>query len=244
MKAIVRGSIGNAPALNIIMVAAIVVGLVCVRSLHRDTFPDFDLDVVMISVPYPGAAPEEVEEGICQKIEEAIRSVEGVKKVTSTAAEGMGSVNVELLSNVSNPDRVLNDIRSAVDRIPSFPEMAEDPEIRLAEMREPAIRVGVVGPDRRDEQSALDLRDVAEQVREDLLLLPEVSQVDLTGGREYQIDIEIDEDTLRSHGVSLGQLGDVVRRENHEMPGGTIRAKSQEVLVRGNNRRLTGEEIA
>jgi hydrophobic/amphiphilic exporter-1 (mainly G- bacteria), HAE1 family len=244
MRSLVRGSIGNAPALNVIMVAVIFVGYVCVQSMHRDTFPDFDLDVVMISVPYPGAAPEEVEEGICQKIEEAIRSVEGVKKVTSTAAEGMGSVNVELLSGVTNADRVLNDIRSAVDRIPSFPEMAEDPEIRLAEMREPAIRVGVVGPDRQDGQSALDLREVAENVREDLLLLPEVSQVDLAGGRDYQIDIEVDEDTLRSYGVSLRQLGEVVRRENHELPGGTIRAKSQEVLVRGNNRRLTGEEIA
>ena len=111
-------------------------------------------------------------------------------------------------------------------------------------MREPAIRVGVVGPDRVDGEAALQLRDVAEKVREDLLLLPEVSQVNLSGGRDYQIDIEVDEDALRSHGVSLRQLGDVVRRENHEMPGGTIRAKSQEVLVRGNNRRLTGEEIA
>ena len=122
MKSLVRGSIDNAPALNIIMVAMILVGYVCVQLMHRDTFPDFDLDVVMISVPYPGAAPEEVEEGICQKIEEAIRSVEGVKKVTSTASEGIGSVNVELLSGVTNADRVLNDIRSAVDRIPSFPE--------------------------------------------------------------------------------------------------------------------------
>ncbi len=244
MKSLVRGSIKNGPALNIIMAAVILVGYVCVQSLHRDTFPDFDLDMVVISVPYPGAAPEEVEEGICQKIEEAIRTVEGVKKVTSTAAEGSGSVTVELLSDVSNSDRVLNDIRSAVDRIPSFPECAEDPEIRLAEIREPAIRVGVIGPTTDGEQAALQLRDVAEKVREDLLLLPEVSQVDLTGGREYQIDVEIDEDTLRAHGLSLREVGDAVRRENHELPGGTIRAKSQEVLLRGHNRRVTGEEIA
>ena len=244
MKALVRGSIGNGPALNVVMIAVMAVGLYCARNIHRDVFPDFDLDMVLVSVPYPGAAPEEVEEGICQKIEEAVRTVEGIKKITSTAAEGVGSVTIELRSEVTNPDRVLNDIRSAVDRIPSFPEMAEDPEVRLAEIREAAIRVGVVGPDKRDERSALKLREVAERVREDLLLLPEITQVDLSGTRDYQIDIEISEDTLRSHGISLTQVASVVRRENYELPGGTIRAKSQEVLLRGHNRRLTGDEIA
>ena len=206
MRTLIRGSLANGAALNIIMIAVMLVGLFCVRNLHRDVFPDFDLDMVMVSVPYPGAAPEEVEEGICQKIEEAIRSVEGIKKITSTAAEGVGSVTVELRSDVTNPDRVLNDIRSAVDRIPSFPEMAEDPEVRLAEIRESAIRVGVVGANVHDGQSALRLREVAERVREDLLLLPEVTQVDLSGSRDYQIDIEIPEDTLRSHGISLRQV--------------------------------------
>ena len=244
MRMLIRGSIGNGPALNIVMIAVMAVGLFCTRNLHRDVFPEFDLDMVMVSVPYPGAAPEEVEEGICQKIEEAVRSVEGIKKITSTAAEGVGSVTIELRSDVTNPDRVLNDIRSAVDQIPSFPEMSEDPEVRLAEIREAAIRVGVVGPDARDEQSALRLREVAERVREDLLLLPEITQVDISGTRDYQIDIEIPEDTLRAHGISLSQVASAVRRENYELPGGTIRAKSQEVLLRGHNRRLTGDEIA
>ncbi len=244
MRSLVRGSIGNGPALNIVMIAVMGVGLYCTRNLHRDVFPDFDLDMVIVSVPYPGAAPEEVEEGICQKIEEAVHSVEGIKKVTATAAEGMGSVTIELRSDVTNPDRVLNDIRSAVDQIPSFPEMSEDPEVRLAEIREAAIRVGVVGPDARDEQSALQLREVAERVREDLLLLPEITQVDVSGTRDYQIDIEISEDTLRAHGISLSEVASAVRRENFELPGGTLRAKSQEVLLRGHNRRLTGDEIA
>jgi HAE1 family hydrophobic/amphiphilic exporter-1 len=244
MKSIIRWAIRNAPAMNIIMVAMIAVGLFCTRSLYRETFPDFDLDMIMVTVPYPGATPEEVEEGICQKIEEAVRAVEGIKKITSTAAEGMGTVTLELRSDVTNQDRVLNDVRSAVDQIPSFPEMAEDHEVKLAEMRESVIRVGVVGPKQRDEDADLSLRDLAETVREDLLLLPEVSRVDVTGGKEYQIDIEIPESALRAHRISLRQVAAAVRRENHEMPGGTIRSKSQEVLLRGHNRHLTGKEIA
>ncbi len=244
MRTIVRWAISNAPAMNILMVATLLVGWFCMRSLHRETFPDFDLDMIQVSVPYPGATPEEVEEGICQKIEEAVRSVEGIKKIHSTAAEGSGSVALELRSDVDNSDRVLNDVRSAVDRIPSFPELSEDPEVKLAEIRESVIRVGVVGPKLYDEQAQLRLREVAEEVREDLLLLPEVSRVELGGARDYQIDIEIPEDALRAHGWSLREVAAAVQRENHEMPGGTIRAKSQEVLLRGHNRRLTGEEIA
>jgi HAE1 family hydrophobic/amphiphilic exporter-1 len=244
MKSIVRWAISNAPAMNIVLVAGMLLGVFSMYSLRRETFPEFDLDMITISVPYPGATPADVEEGICQKIEEAVRSVEGIKKINSTAAEGVGSVMLELRSDVKNADRVLNDVRSAVDQIPSFPDMAEDPDVKLTEMRETVIRVGVVGPDDRSQQADIQLREVAEHVREELLLLPEVSRVDLSGGREYQIDIEISEDALRSHGVSLRNVAEVVRRENHQMPGGTLRAKSQEVLLRGYNRRTTGDEIA
>ncbi len=244
MKSVIRWAISNSPAMNIILMAGMLLGLFAVRSLRRDFFPEFDLDMITISVPYPGASPEEIEEGICQKIEEAVRSVEGIKKINSTASEGSGAVMVELRTDVENPDRVLNDVRSAVDQIPSFPELAEDPDIRLTEMRETVLRLGVVGPDERDEEAAVQLRELAEQVREALLLLPEVSRVDLTGGKDYQIDIEVPEETLRAYGVSLQQLAQVVRRENFQLPGGTLRAESQEVLLRGYNRRLTGEEIA
>ncbi len=175
MKSIIRWAISNSPAMNIILVASMLVGVFAVYSLRRDTFPEFDLDMITISVPYPGASPDEVEEGICQKIEEAVRGVDGIKKINSTAAEGSGAVMLELRSDVANPDRVLNDVRSAVDQIPSFPELAEDPDVKLTEMRETVIRVGIVGPDQRDEESALRLREVAEQTREALLLVQGVT---------------------------------------------------------------------
>ncbi len=244
MKAFIRSAIQNAPAMNIIMVAVILVGLYSLSMLRRETFPEFDLDTIMVTVPYPGAAPEEVEEGICQKIEEAVQSISGIKKMTSTAAEGSGSVTLELESDVRDPARILDDVQSAVDRISTFPEKAERHEVKLAEIQEVVIRVGVLGPDRNDAEAELALRDVAEQVREELLLLPEVSQVNMTGTKSYEIDIEIPEATLRAHGLSLQDVASRVQRENHQLPAGTVRAESQEVLVRGYNRRLWGDEIA
>ncbi|QDU57651.1 efflux RND transporter permease subunit [Aeoliella mucimassa] len=244
MKSLVRWAIENSPGLNIVIIAVFVVGFFSFSSLRRESFPEFDLDMILISVPYPGAAPQEVEEGICQKIEEAVRSLEGIKKVTASASEGSGSVVLELETGGRSPDRVLDEVRSEVDRIPSFPLEAEEPEIRLVTARRPAIRIGVLGPDKEGAQAELELRDIAEGIRNDLLLYNEISQVDLTGARDYQIDIEIEEDTLRSHGLTLKQVAEVIGRENRELPAGSIRGSSQEVLLRGNNRRTTGTEIA
>lgn len=244
MNSLVRWAVANRPAMNILMVTAIGMGWFFTSSLNRELFPEFDMEQVTVTVPYPGATPDEVEEGICQKIEEAVRSVAGVKKVTSTAAEGSGTVNIELKSSVENPDRVFNELRAEVDRIPSFPEMAEDPEIRRMTFQDTAIRVGVLGPPGRGEEADLRLREVAERVRDELLLLSGVSDVRITGGKDYQIDVEIPEEALRAHNLSLAEVARVVRRENHELPGGTIRAKSQEVVVRGHNRHLRGAEIA
>ncbi|GAA4433536.1 efflux RND transporter permease subunit [Bremerella cremea] len=244
MRGIVKWAISNAPGMNILMVAAILVGAFSLWQMKRETFPDFDLDMILVQVPYPGAAPQEVEEGICQKIEEAVRSLDGIKKVTSIAAEGAGSVIIELETSVRNPDRVLDEVRSEIDRIPSFPEEAEDPEVRSVTSRRPAIRVGVIGPEQDTEEAQLQLRSVAEEVRDEMLQLDGVSQIDFINERDYQIDVEIGESVLRSHGLTLGNVAEVIRRENRELPAGTIRGESQEVLLRGNNRRTSGDDLA
>ncbi len=237
-------AIRNSPAMNILMVAVLVVGFLSFAGMQRESFPSFDIDTILVTFPYPGAAPQEVEEGICQKVEEAVRSLEGVKKVTSVASEGSGSVVLELDSDVKSPDRILDEVRAEIDRIPSFPEEAEDPEIRRVTVRRSAIRVGVIGPEDAGPSGELALREYAERVRDDLLQLDGVTQVDLIGARDYQIDIEIAESTLREHGLSLRGVAETVRRENRELPAGTLRGSSQEVLLRGNNRRTTGEGVA
>ncbi|RUL87793.1 efflux RND transporter permease subunit [Tautonia sociabilis] len=256
MRSIVQWVVRNGPAVNTLMVAVVLVGVVSLLGLKKELFPEFQLEIVTVSVPYPGASPAEVEEGICQKIEEAVRAVDGIKKITSVASEGMGSVTIELRSNVGDPQKVLNEIRSEVDQIPSFPLLAEDPDVKLLSFREPAIRVAVIGGGRMPEglddtarrewqlREDLQLRDLAERVRDDLLELPSVSLVEMLAVRDYQIDVEIPEETLRRHNLSLQQVGAVIRRENIELPAGEIKARSSEYLVRGKNKRLTGDEIA
>lgn len=244
MRAIITWSVSNLPAVNILMITVLLGGFWSLMQLNRETFPDFDLDMVFVMVMYPGATPEEVEESICQKVEEAIRDIKGIKKVTSASSENVGSVMIEMLSSVDDPLRVWNEIDSAVGRISTFPQMAERPVVQLVQIEETIIRVGVLGPPDWSVDAQLRLRDVAERVRLELLNQPGLSRVDIVGGKSYQIDIEFEEDTLRSYGLTLEQVAGIIARENYQQAGGTIRGKSQEVLLRTDNKRDVGEEIA
>jgi hydrophobic/amphiphilic exporter-1 (mainly G- bacteria), HAE1 family len=246
VRSIVSWTIRNQPAMNTLVIAILLVGGMAFASMRREVFPEFELEIVLVTVPYPGATPEEVEEGICQKIEEACRSVEGIKKVTSVAQEGAGFCVFELRDSVKDVQKTLAEIRSEVDRIPSFPVLAEDPKVEQVTLRTPAIKVGVLAPDPavHGEVSEEELRDVTEAVRDDLLSLPAVSAANIQGARDYEIDIEIPEATLRKYGLSLQAVAEIVRRENLELPGGLIRSESGEILLRGKNKRYSGEEIA
>jgi hydrophobic/amphiphilic exporter-1 (mainly G- bacteria), HAE1 family len=246
MRSIVSWTVRNMPAMNTLVIAILLVGAMAFVSMRREVFPEFELEIVLVTVPYPGATPEEVEEGICQKVEEACRSVTGIKKITSVAQEGMGFCVFELQDNVKDVQKTLGEIRSEVERIPSMPELAEDPKVEQVTLRTPAIKVGVLAPQDRAADAAAEgeLRDVAELVRDDLLALPAVSAANLLGAKDYQIDIEISEATLRKYGLSLQKVADIVRRENLELPGGTIRSEGGEILLRGKNKRYVGAEIA
>ena len=139
MRRMVMLAINNSPAMNILMVAILVVGTISIMNLRREVFPEFELEIVLVTVPYPVASPSEVEEGICLKVEEAVQAIEGIKKLTSVAQEGAGSVVLELRSDVKDVQKIVSEVRAEVDHIPSFPELAEDPDIRQITIRDPAI---------------------------------------------------------------------------------------------------------
>lgn len=244
MKSVFQWAVSNVPAMNLIMIAVFLMGFWGLKSLNRETFPNFDIDMISVSVMYPGATPEEVEEAICQKIEEEIRDIVGIKKVTSAAAENVGTVSIELESNVDDPNRVLNEVDSAVGRISTFPELCERPDVRLLQIEETILRVGILGPPDWSIDAQLKLRDVAEEVRNELLQLPNISRVDIVGSKDYQIDVELDENTLRSYGLTLQEVAGIIARENHQQAGGTIRGKSQEILLRSDTKQDWGEGIA
>lgn len=249
MKSLVKWAVSNTPAMNTVMAGVLLVGLLSLFSLRREIFPEFDLEMILVTVPYPGASPEEVEDGICRKIEEAVRAIDGIKKQTAIAREGAGFLLLELRSDVRDVQKVLGEVRSEIDRIPSFPLMAEDPEVKQITLRTSAINVAVLAPEENgqstdDVEARLQLREMAEMVRDELLQLPEVSQANILGALNYEIDVEISEATLRKYGLTLQQVAQTIRRENLELPGGNMKTDAQTVLLRGKNKRITGEEIA
>ncbi len=244
MKNIIRWAVRNSPGINVLLVITLGLGLASFFMMRRETFPEFQLEVVLITVPYPGASPDEVETGICTKIEEEIQSLAGIKKITSIAREGGGYTLAELQSN-TDPQRVLSEIRSAVDRISvKFPQLSERATVEQITFRSPAIRVAIIGPDDRSDEAELRLRTLAEETRERLLDLPAVSQAEIINGKPYQIDVELSEDTLRKYGLTLSDVASTLRRENMELPSGQIKSDGQEILLRGKNKRDYGDDIS
>lgn len=243
MRSLVRWAVNNTPAINVVVACTLITGLVSFFWLRREVFPEFELEVVLVQVPYPGASPSDAEKGVCQPVEEAVRALDNIKRVVSIAREGGGYVLVELDSNVRDVQKVVTEIRSRVDRITNFPELAEDPQVEQITFRETAIQVAVIGPTSRDPNAEIRLREVTESVRDDLLELNSVTQANIQGAKPFQIDVEVSEDTLRKHGLTLTTVAQILRRENIEMPGGQLRSDGQEILLRGKNRREIGEEL-
>jgi len=223
---------------NLLMLFLIVGGLFTSTRIKQEVFPEFDLDMVTVNVPYPGASPEEVEQGIVLVIEENVRAIDGVKEVTAEASEGRGSVNIELIEG-ANAQKVYQDIQQAVDRIVTFPEDAERAEVSLAMRRREVLDLILYG-----EVSEWDLRNLAEEVRDRLLQDTRITQVDLDDARPYEVHIEIAQDVLRAHGLTLNQIAARVGATSVEVPGGGLKTESGELLVRFKERREWAEEFA
>ena len=226
----------NSVAANLLMVFLVTSGVIAAFNLTSEVFPEISLDRIQIEVPYLGAAPEEVEEAVCVRIEEAIQGVDGIKQITSTASEGMGSVMVELELG-GDTRRVLDDIKGRVDAIDTFPEQTEKPIIRELIARNQVTDLAVSGY--ADE---FVLKTVAERIRDELSALPEISQVDVTSARPYEISIEVSESVLRRHGLTFDDVADAVRRSSLDLPGGSVRSESGEILLRTIGQAYRGNE--
>ncbi|MCK5850795.1 MAG: efflux RND transporter permease subunit, partial [Kiritimatiellae bacterium] len=200
--------------------------------------PAFDIDVVNVTVAYPGSSPEEVEKGIVQAIEEAVRAVDGVEKVVSRAREGVGVVSCELLLGADR-QQVYQDVRQEIDRIRTFPDDAEEPQVSLPMHRRGVITLVVFG----DEEERL-LYDLAEQIRQEILQDKNVTQVSLSGVRDQEITVSISQDTLRAYGLTVLGVANVIRNASIELPAGGLKTKGGEILLRLKDRRDWGEEFA
>lgn len=238
MNALIAMFVRNGVAANLLMVLIGVGGLVMMPNLKREVFPEIKANQITVTVPYPGATPEEVEEGICIRVEEAVQSLEGVERVRSTALEGSGTVTIEALDG-ADIRALLDDVKARVDAIDTFPGEAEEPVIQEAVTVSQVINVAVSGP--ADE---LSVKRLGERVRDEILALPGITQVELVNVRPYEISIEVSEEALRRHGLSFTQVANAVRRTSLDLPGGSLKTAGGEILLRTKGQAYTGEEFA
>ncbi len=222
---------------NLLMLFLLVGGAIMTLRVKQEVFPEFDLDMVSIQVPYPGASPEEVEQGIILAVEEAVRGITGVKEVTAEAREGLGTVMAELEER-ADAQRVYQEIRQQVDRITTFPEEIEQPDVVLMTQRRDVMDVILYG-----EADEWVLRELAEQVRDRLLADPNITQVDLNPERVFEVSVEVPQENLRAYDLTLHDIAERIRAASIELPGGSLRTDAGEVLLRMKDRRDWAREF-
>lgn len=227
---------GNLVTANLAMLILLLGGWLTASSLQSEAFPEIDPRQITVSVAYPGATPEEIEDAITRRVEEAVLGLEGVERVRSSAVENSGRVTLEL-EDFADAQRVKEDVDNAIGALADFPPGdAENPEAIVARPTQNVMRLVVSGA--LDEEG---LRTAAERIRDDLLALEEVSNVALQGARAREISIEVSETTLREHGLSLGDVAAAVNSSSLNLSAGTLRTEGADILLRTNAERKTGE---
>lgn len=223
---------------NLLMIFLILGGLFTATRIKQEVFPEFDLDLVTVSVSYTGASPEEVEQGIILVVEEAIRGLDGVKELTATAAEGKGTVRAELEEGADR-QKIYQEIRQEIDRITTFPDDADEPEVSLVTHLREVLALNLYG-----DVSEMALRETADQVRDRLLQNPRITQVDLSGIRDYEIMVEVPRERLRAYGLTLAGIARAIYSASIDIPGGSLDTAGGDILLRIKDRRDWADEFA
>ncbi|MHC5039439.1 MAG: efflux RND transporter permease subunit, partial [Planctomycetota bacterium] len=229
---------GHSVAAHLIMLFCLVGGFIALRSIQQEVFPEIRHDAVRIRLAYPGSSPEEIEEGMILVVEEAVRGLDGVYEVNSVASEGSGRITVELLAG-ADVDKVTQDIKAEIDRIRTFPEDAEDPEVSAAGWRREVLSVMVYG-----EIDDIVLHAIAEQVRDQFLHDPDITQVDLEGVPPIEISVHVPQENLRRYGITLRDIATRLKAASLDVPGGAIKTEAGEILIRLKERREFGRQFA
>ena len=237
MHTAIRWFANNPVAANLLMIILLLGGTFGAVTTNQEEFPNFDVKVVQITVPYLGAAPIEVERAVCVRIEEAIEGVEGIDKLRSFATEGNCSVAAELAVD-ANDVVALNEIKSRVDGINSFPVETEKPIVSKVALTRRVVQIAVSG--NTDERT---LKEIGRELRDDIAVLPAISQVAVDYIRPYEISIEVSELELRRYGINLDQVSRAISQSSLDMPGGTIKTRNGEILIRTTGQAYWGAEF-
>ncbi|MBN2694414.1 efflux RND transporter permease subunit [bacterium] len=236
MKKAIEWMVDNHVTVNLVMLMIIFAGFISIKSANQEIFPEIPLDTITIQVVYRGATPEDIEESIVSKIEEAVSDVVGIEQITSTSSEGVGVVvaQLELGADVS----VVKDrIETQVNRILTFPTDAERPIITQNIRTDNVIRIAILGELNFDE-----MKKLAERVKDDLTSMSTISQVSISGIKNYEISIEISEEKLKYYGLKFSDISNAIKTASLDMPAGKIKRKNEEILLRTKGLKYNADE--
>lgn len=228
----------NSVAANLLMWILLIGGVFGAFSIQKQVFPNFEVNIISVRVPYLGAAPQEVEEGVLLKVEDAIKDLDGIKQITSTATEGMGSVTIEVEEDY-DVQVVLDEVKSQVDAIPSFPGNTEKPIVYRTKFQQDVLWIAVYG-----DASERELKEFAKNLRDDVANLPGISSVQVVGDRDYEISLELSEYTLQKYNLTFSEVVNAVRQSSIDLPGGAIKSDNGNILLRTKGQAYTGWEFA
>jgi len=238
MKGIITWFADNHVAANLLMALIIVAGIMGLLSMKVEIFPEVSLDTISITVEYPGASPSEVEEGVIKKIEDQVAGLAGIKEITARAQEGLATVIIEVEKGW-DIKKLLDEVKTSIDRITTFPEEAERPVVREVTRVHMVISLAVYGYS--DEST---LKEIARQIKDRITNLPGITLAELSGVRAREIHVEIPAENLRRYSLTLGMVAEAIRNSSLDLPAGRIKTESREILIRAKGRRYYAQDYA
>lgn len=227
----------NHVAANLLMLLILVAGFMSILTIRVEFFPEMSVDIITVTVPYLGASPDEVENGVALRVEEAVAAVDGIKRIRSTSSEGSCMVIIEVEEYADTKD-VLDNVKAEVDRIITFPEETEKPIITEITTRNEVLTIVLYG-----DTSEKTLRELAEEVRDELTSMDNISQATMAGIRNYEISIEVSEENLRRYGLSFDEVSNAVKRTSLDVPGGSVKTPGGEIMFRAKGQMYYGNEF-
>jgi multidrug efflux pump subunit AcrB len=229
----------NHVAANLLLITILLAGIFSLSNrIPLEVFPSFESDVVSVNVSLRGATPEDVEQGVSIRVEEAVQDLEGIKKITSRSSEGSASINIEVESGYE-PRDMLADIKSRVDAINTFPADAENPVVGLSQRIREVLTVTIAS-----DYSEAEIREYAEFIRDDMLRIPGITQLELTGVRNYEITISVDQDKLRQYNLTLSDISQSVGNSSLDISAGNLRSSGGDILLRSKGQAYHKDEFA
>ena len=227
----------NHVAANLLMAILLLGGIYSAFTIKKEVMPAVEVDVISVVVPFLGATPEDVEEGVLIKIEEAVQDIEGIKEMIATAVRNSGTVSIEVDSHYDVLD-ILDQVKNRVDAISTFPDNTEKPVYTRVQFQQQVMLITVSG-----EVDERTLKEFAKQIRNEIVAIPGVTRAEMFGGRAYEISIEVSEFTLQAYGLTLAEVAQAVRMGSLDLPAGSIRTDTGDILVRTKGQAYVGREF-